>query len=160
MSIHAPKRVTSTKGLGVNTTKTLEWMSDTLAYGTEVWGELEKPWKEGETLIALPGYVWRTRWEVGKPYIITKFFNEKGELVGIYCDICSPVEKVNDGFEFDDLYLDVWQTPGNAPVLLDEDELQEAITAGFLTAEEATEVRHHAVEVIQILLTKPDLLNF
>jgi predicted RNA-binding protein associated with RNAse of E/G family len=160
MSLHPPKRISSTKGLGLNTTKKLDWVSDTLAYGTEVWGELEKPWQQDETIIALPGYVWRTRWEVGKPYIVNKYLNDKGELVGVYCDICRPVEKTGNGLEFDDLYLDVWQIPGQAPVILDEDELEEAISAGYLSSEEADKVRLHAEEVKQLLLTQPDLLDF
>ena len=160
MSLHPPKRISSTGGLGLNTTKQLDWASDTLAYGTETWGELEKPWQQDETIIALPGYVWRTRWEVGKPYIINKYLDKNGKLVGIYCDICRPVEKVEGGFAFDDLYLDVWQVPGSKPIILDEDELEEAISAGYISSEEAATARQHAEEVKQLLLTQFDLLNF
>ncbi len=160
MHIHPPRRISSVEGLGINTTKKLEWVSDTLAFGTETWGELEKPWQQDETIIALAGYVWRTRWEVGKPYIINKYLDEKGKLVGIYCDICRPVEKVGEGLAFDDLYLDVWQIPGHDPVLLDEDELEGAIKVGYISQEEATTALADVEKVKQLLLTRTDLLDF
>lgn len=160
MSLHPPRRISSAEGLGFNTTKQLKWISDTLAHGTETWGELEKPWQQDETIIALPGYVWRTRWEVGKPYIINKYLDNNGKIVGIYCDICRPVERVGNGLAFDDLYLDVWQVPGSDPIILDEDELEEAISTSYVSQEEATTARRHAEEVKQLLLTQSDLLNF
>lgn len=160
MSLHPPRRISSSEGLGTNTEKQLGYISETLAYGTETWGELEKPWQQDDTIIALPGYVWRTRWEVGKPYIINKYLNDKGELVGIYCDISRPVEKTRDGFAFDDLYLDVWQIPGSEPVILDEDELEDAVKAGYISSEEADTAREEAGRIKELLLTKPDILDF
>lgn len=160
MTLHPPRRISSIKGLGLNTIKKLDWVNDKLAYGSEVWGDLNKSWRQDDVVIAQTGYVWKTRWEVGKPFIINKYLNDKGDLVGIYCDICHPVEKINNGFEFDDLYLDVWQIPGSDPVILDEDELHEAIKVGYISAEEATIARQHAEEVKHLLLTKSELLNF
>lgn len=160
MHIHPPRRISSVEGLGVNTTKQLEWSNDSLAFGTETWGEMDAPWQQDETVIALPGYIWRTRWEVGKPYIINKYLDNNGELVGIYCDIGRPVEKIESGLAFDDLYLDVWQVPGNAPTILDEDELTEAIKVGYISSEEAVTARQYAEEVKRLLLTQIDLLNF
>lgn len=160
MSLHPPRRISSTEGLGLNTKKQLEYVSDTLAVGTETWGELEKPWQQDNTIIALPGYVWRTRWEVGKPYIINKYLNDKGELVGIYCDINRPVEKTADGFAFDDLYLDVWQIPGRDPAILDEDELKDAVEAGYISSEEANTARAEAEKVKELLLTQPEMVEF
>ncbi len=160
MSLHPPRRITSREGLGVNTKKELRFVSKDLAIGTEIWQELEKPWQQEETVIALPGFVWRTKWEAGKPYIINRYLNEKGELVGIYCDICRPVERVEDGFIFDDLYLDVWQIPGNEPEILDEDELAEAIKAGYITQTEADWALEKAEIVKKLLQTNPDFIDF
>lgn len=160
MHIHPPRRISSVEGLGVNTTKQLEWSSDRLAFGTETWGEMEKPWKQDKTIIALPEYVWRTRWEVDKPFIINKYFDNNGKLVGIYCDICRPVEKVENGLAFDDLYLDVWQVPGRMPIILDEDELEKAKKAGYISSEEAVTARQCAEKMKKLLLAQTDLLNF
>jgi predicted RNA-binding protein associated with RNAse of E/G family len=58
---------------------------------------------------------------------------------------------VDGGFEYDDLYLDVWQVPGHQPELLDEDELEEAVAAGYVTKGDAAEARRVAKQVMQTL---------
>jgi predicted RNA-binding protein associated with RNAse of E/G family len=126
-------------------------MTNDLAIGTEVWGFIEKPWAEGKTIIAKEGYVWLTRWETNKPYIITKFFDNKGNLLGIYCDITKPVRRTKEGFEFDDIYLDVWQIPGYKPIILDEDELSEAVKLGYISTEAANEARIVAEGLVKVL---------
>lgn len=118
-----------------------------MAMGTEIWGKIPEPWTESGAIIADQGYKWVTRWEAGKPYIITKFFDEKGELVGVYCDVSRPVKRVEGGFAFDDLYLDVWMVPGREPIILDEDELKAAIAARYVTQAEAD----HAMRVARAL---------
>lgn len=160
MSLHPPKHISSTEGLGLNTTKHLEFKGENKAVGTETWGELETPWTESGTIIAEPGYTWVTRWETGKPYIITKFLNAEGELAGVYCDISRPVERVGDEFTFDDMYLDVWMTPGQEPVMLDEDELKEAVQAGYITQKEAEQAMEVALMLMDELKVSSELLEF
>jgi predicted RNA-binding protein associated with RNAse of E/G family len=153
MAIHPPKTISSQAGLGLNTIKELRFVTDTLAIGTETWGDTETPWAEGETVIGKAGYTWVTRWETGKPYVITKFCDETGKTVGIYCDVARPVRRKGNGFEFDDLYLDVWQVPGSAAVILDEDELQEALGAGHVSPREAEDAYATARELLGIINT-------
>ena len=88
---------------------------------------MESHWSIGALIVARPGYSWLTRWEEGKNYVITRILDDKGDWVGTYCDICSCVKKHNEGFEFEDWYLDVWQPAGEKPGLLDEDGLEEAV---------------------------------
>jgi predicted RNA-binding protein associated with RNAse of E/G family len=155
-TIHPPTRISSIKGLGLNTSKTMKHETDNFAVGTEIWGELEKPWRQGETIIALPGYKWVTQWEVGKPYIITKFYDAEGNFIATYCDVARPLRRVDGGFETDDLYLDVWQVADSAPIILDEDELEIAITAGHITKDEAMISRQVADNLCHILQDKRD----
>lgn len=160
MPLHPPKHISSTEGLGLNTTKHLEFKGENKAVGTETWGELETPWMESGTIIAEPGYTWVTRWEAGKPYIITKFLNAEGELAGVYCDISRPVEREEDGFTFDDMYLDVWMVPGQEPVILDEDELKEAVQSGYITQAEAERALEVALALSNELKSSSKLLYF
>lgn len=160
MSLHRPKLISSIEGLGLNTTKSMKYRSKTVAIGTEVWNELEKPWQEGEIVIARPGYKWVTRWEAGKPYIINKFYDVTGNLIGTYCDVARPVRLIESGFEFDDLYLDVWQAEGKPISILDEDELQEALGAGFITKSEADEAQRVAEELVELLKQDSEILQF
>lgn len=160
MSLHPPKHITSQEGLGLNTEKQLEFQTGDKAIGTETWGEIEEPWTESGTVIAKVGYKWVTKWEAGKSYIITKFFNPQGELVGVYCDISRPVIHTENGFEFDDMYLDVWMVPGHDPVILDEDELRDAVQSGHITQGEADQAMKTALELVDELKTNPGLLDF
>lgn len=160
MSLHPPKHISSTEGLGFNTTKHLKFEDENKAIGTETWGELETPWAESGTTIAEPGYTWVTLWETGKPYIITKFLNTEGELVGVYCDVSRPVKRVGDGFTFDDMYLDVWMVPGQEPVILDENELEEAVQAGYITQAEVQQAMEVALRLRDELGIKSELLDF
>jgi len=160
MSLHPPKHISSIEGLGLNTVKQLEFKNDNNAIGTEVWGKLEKSWSESGTIIADEGYNWVTQWEVGRPYIITKFLDENGELVGVYCDISRPVERIQGGFTFDDLYLDVWMVSGQEPVILDEDELKEAVEAGYITQAEADQAMQVALALVDELKTRAEILEF
>jgi len=156
MALHQPKLMSSYCGLGLNTIKTIKYRSAHLAIGTEVWGHIEEPWTEGETVIAQEGYTWLTRWETNKPYVITKYFDSSNKLVGIYCDINKPVRRNADGFEFDDLYLDVWQKADEEPIILDEDELSEAVSAGFIDTDEANEAKKVAEYLVKLLLGPED----
>lgn len=160
MSVHSPKLISSTEGLGLNTTKSMRYLSDDIAIGTETWNELDEPWQESGTIIAQPGYKWVTRWELKKPYIISKFYDDNDNLVGIYCDIARPVRQIEGGFEFDDLYLDVWKATGQHTVILDEDELLAAVQAGYITADEATEAHKAAKELVCALENNTEILSF
>ena len=137
MSIHQPKNISSTEGLGINTTKSMRRINESVSIGTEVWNDMKEPWVEGRTVIAKPGYIWTTKWETGKPYIITKFQDAAANLIAVYCDVARPIEERSGGFSFVDLYLDVWQVAGQDPVILDEDELKQAVIAGYITEDEA-----------------------
>lgn len=149
--IHPPKRILSYEGLGLNTVKEMQFLSDSLAIGREVWGKLEMPWQEGDVIIADEGYQWQTRWEVGRPYIITKFYDIRSREIGTYCDVARPVERLPNGFAFDDLYLDVWQPFGEKAVLLDEDELAQALGTGHITQAEAEAAYVASSELLAIL---------
>jgi predicted RNA-binding protein associated with RNAse of E/G family len=152
MSIHPPRRISSIEGLGLpSNTRSIEYLPDGSAITTEIWNEMPEPWKQGDTVIALPGYKWVTKWEEAKPYIVNKFFDSNSVLIGVYCDVARLVRKIEGGFEFDDLYLDVWQVPGSEPEILDEDELQEAVEAELITKEEAESARDVAKKVLSLL---------
>lgn len=160
MTLHPPKYITSIAGLGTNTTKTMERISDTVSIGTETWNEMSVPWREGGTIIARPGFKWVTKWEIDKPYILTKFLDANANLVGVYCDISRPVKVIKNGFSFVDLYLDIWKPAGEMPIVLDENELKEAVELGYITSEEAQIAREIAAKIMTDLVSDADILDF
>jgi predicted RNA-binding protein associated with RNAse of E/G family len=148
--MHPPKLISSKDGLGLNTTRQMRHATATLAISTETWGALPCPWTESGTIIAQSGYKWVTRWEVGRPYIITKIYDDAGNFVGTYCDITSAVMQKSNGFECHDMYLDIWQVPGKQPVLLDEDELEQALAASYISKAEADSARLAAEDLLHL----------
>ena len=62
---------------------------------------------------------------------IGRFHTRAGAFTGYYANVLTPVTGIATSvWETTDLFLDVWQPPGGAPLLLDEDELEAAHAHG------------------------------
>lgn len=154
-SLHLPKKLNSTIGLGLSSLgNKSEYIGNNVIITTKVWEQLEEPWREGETIIAQEGYKWVTRWELDKTYLITTIFNENNELIGIYCDICSPITREGISFTCYDWYLDVWKEQNNPPIILDEDELNAAREKEYLSINQVQQAKAAAHFLIELLKTK------
>jgi hypothetical protein len=68
-------------------------------------------------------------------FSIMELLAESGELLGFYCDICTPLEKAGDGYSLIDLCLDLLVTPDGQARELDWDEFDEAIESGWIPLE-------------------------
>jgi len=159
--IHQPKYITSQQGMGLpNTTKSAELIDANTLVTTEIWNEMDKPWTQSGITTANKGYKWITKWEVGKNYVITGNIDDKGNLLSYYCDICSSVERNGDNFSFTDWYLDVFLPVGGVPEILDEEELEEALVAGYLTNEQANTAKVTADKVVSLLKSGELLIGF
>lgn len=80
-------------------------------------------------------------------------FNTKGEIVQWYIDICHRTGIDNNVPWIDDLFLDIVILPNGDIILLDEDELDEALSTGTFTEDLynlAWEETNKLVELIQI----------
>ena len=117
--------------------------------------------KQDDVIIAEPGFKWVSKWQVGKPYVIVKYYNGDDQLVGIYCDVCRPVKQTEDGLEYEDLYLDVWMAAcSKEPVILDENELREAFEQGFLNKADVGFARSVALVLVEKLKNNGPELQF
>ncbi|MEN2767151.1 DUF402 domain-containing protein [Ornithinibacillus xuwenensis] len=75
-------------------------------------------------------YSWLQQLPDKKHFAITTIFDDKGKVVQWYIDICYQ-NGVENGVPFlDDLYLDVVVLPTGEIILLDEDELEDALLSG------------------------------
>ena len=80
---------------------------------------------------------------------IGRFHTADGAFTGFYANMLTPVETLpGQVWRTTDLFLDVWMEPGEAPVLLDEDELEAAIAAGALDGETARCARQEASRIL------------
>jgi len=148
MSIHPPSFESSVVGLGPETKKSMKFLEDGSGIGIEDWGNLTSPWKIGDTIIANLDFRWITHWVPGQEYVITQFFTPDQQRVGTYCDITRPVQRIERGFTYEDIYLDVWRREGDRPEILDEHELEMGVQEKFITVQEA----HRARMIAQHLL--------
>ena len=87
--------------------------------------------------LADDGYTWLQLQPVGKNHCITVMYNENNEIVQWYFDITRYNGIGQDGIPFfDDLYLDVVVLSTGEVLLLDEDELKDALIRGEITGKE------------------------
>ncbi|MFD2043700.1 DUF402 domain-containing protein [Ornithinibacillus salinisoli] len=85
-----------------------------------------------EVCIVEAGYSWLQHFPDGKHYSITTTFNQNGEVVQWYIDICREIGVENNVPWMDDLYLDIVVLSTGEVLLLDEEELEEALLEGII----------------------------
>lgn len=150
VKIHTPHLILSNVVNGDRNKITQEVISETMTLSTEYWtNEPTREYVDAGVITAKKGYTWITKWELGKNYISTRILDESGNPVGIYWDITSQVEKLNGHYQAYDWYLDVFQISNSKTVVLDEDELTEALQAGFVTQSEAEIARKNAQDIFK-----------
>jgi predicted RNA-binding protein associated with RNAse of E/G family len=99
----------------------------------------------GNHVILEPGspVVWFTF--PGLWHDIGRFHLRDGTFTGFYANLLTPVRMLApDEWETTDLFLDVWQDADGRVLLLDEEEFEQAIAAGWLDTDLATRARHEA----------------
>jgi hypothetical protein len=84
----------------------------------------------------------------GAPFSVFLFQHADGSLRGWYVNLERPQRRTKLGFDYEDELLDVWAPVGGEPELLDEDELDEAVRLGFVSTEQADEIRANAERVL------------
>ena len=99
-------------------------------------------------------------YQEGLPYIVWKMIGPDDRLTGYYIHLCDGVRITDDVVEYRDLLLDVWFYPDGSHRLLDEDELEEAVTDGLLDEDTASAVRQTASSVIETFPSIHAALDF
>ncbi|MET1015141.1 MAG: DUF402 domain-containing protein [Paenisporosarcina sp.] len=101
--------------------------------------------------IANNGYYWLQHFPDDNNHSVTTMFNEKGNIIQWYIDICQ-----QNGFTkvpwMDDLFLDLIVFPSGKVVQKDIDELEEALSQGVISKclyDTAWEEANHLMNLIQ-----------
>ncbi len=116
--------------------------------------ELESPMEiEGEVVLeAGSDVVWFTF--PGLWHDIGRFHRADGTFTGLYANVLTPPTFDDRGvWRTTDLYLDVWWPPDGDPHLLDEAQLEEAETRGWIEAALAERAREEARSVMEAART-------
>ncbi|MFM9280230.1 DUF402 domain-containing protein [Paenibacillus jiagnxiensis] len=118
-------------------------------------GLKEPLWKTygGHTFcIADKGYSWLQYYPKDAHFVVTAMFNDKQQIVEWYIDTCRSQGVTDQGVPwFDDLYLDIVVLGNGEVFLVDEDELQEALQKGHITAGEAQLANKTAAELLRLI---------
>jgi predicted RNA-binding protein associated with RNAse of E/G family len=82
-------------------------------------------------------------------YDVGRFHTRDGTFTGIYANILTPVQFVSTTeWRTTDLFVDVWVDADGSAHILDEDELAEAVTRGWIEHEAAEQVRRTAHKLV------------
>lgn len=84
----------------------------------------------------------------GAHHDIGRFHSPDGELTALYANVLTPVVIDGDEWRTTDLFLDVLLEPGRAPVVLDEEELEEAVAKGWVDGPTAVGARAEAARLV------------
>jgi Protein of unknown function (DUF402) len=84
----------------------------------------------------------------GEPYSVLLFHRQDGSFRGWYVNLEQPQQRTALGFEFEDELLDIWVESGEDPVVLDEDELEEAVQRAIYSRERAAQIRATAERIL------------
>ncbi len=114
---------------------------------------LMKAYKGKKLCLADENYLWLQHFPARERFVVTTMFDDKGHVVQWYIDICRKQGTTDQGVPwFDDLYLDIVVLPSGEVMLLDEDELEDAVKSGEITrneAEDATEIANKLMALIE-----------
>ncbi len=104
----------------------------TLIKVNKVAAPLSTKYGEEKFCIVDDGYIWLQHFPTNKHHSVTTMFNDKGEIVQWYIDICYRNGFKNNVPWLDDLYLDIIVLPSGRVIQKDIDELEEALSKGII----------------------------
>jgi predicted RNA-binding protein associated with RNAse of E/G family len=79
---------------------------------------------------------------------IGAIYDREKQFQGYYCDICTPIQKSMHGYEMTDFFLDLWISPDDQYIVLDEDEFTHAITQDWLTSQQIMRAKNELSKLI------------
>lgn len=109
--------------------------------------------------MANDNYKWLEFYDYNKKYRLTAMYNENNEIIEWYFDIARKIGKENGIPYEDDLYLDVVVTPTGDIILLDEDELREALDRFEVNKSDYDMAYNEAKKLIELLEDNKDKLK-
>lgn len=104
----------------------------TLLHTVKVTEPLFVQYGEEKVCIVNDGYMWLQHFPIGKNHSVTTMFDEKGEIVQWYIDICLR-NGVENGIPWmDDLFLDLVLLPTGKVIEKDAEEIEVALKEGII----------------------------
>jgi predicted RNA-binding protein associated with RNAse of E/G family len=95
-------------------------------------------------------------------YEIMKIWDHDGGLVGYYCNINAPPVMFDGGYEITDLFLDLWVYPDLEYIVLDEEELVDAVEKDWINPgleDKAQEVLAGLIDMVKRAEFPPKIVD-
>lgn len=81
-------------------------------------------------------------------------YDREKNFKGYYCDLCSPIKKVPDGYEITDYFLDLWLFPDGRYLVLDQDGFSDAIEKGWMSQNQIIKIKEELNGLIESVESK------
>ena len=104
-------------------------------------------------------YKWLEFYDYNSKVKLTAIYDENNEIIEWYFDIAREIGKEKDVPYEDDLYLDVVVTPEGEIILLDEEELKNALNRMEITEKEYKDTYKEANQLMDRLSNKKEELQ-
>lgn len=116
-------------------------------------------YEQREICIIGEGHTWIQHFPTGAYHSMTTMIDKSDHIVQFYFDIAKDIGRTETGIPYmDDLYLDVVYMPNEKPLLLDEDELDDALDSKTITQNEYNIAHKEAEQIMQDLLRGTQVL--
>lgn len=123
-----------------------EWLSDMLVERATCTPHADIH-RINQHVVGAPGYVWFRFWLTNGEHILEKYFDDKGQVVGMYARIGIAVPHRGRGFSILDLLLGLWITDDARVTVLNEPEFDQAVESSVISPVEAEHAEQQIREV-------------
>jgi len=130
-----------------------EWLSDMLVERATCGPDISM-YQIDQHVIGAPGYVWFRFWLTNGEHILEKYFDDQGQVIGMYARIGMAVPHKGRGFSAMNLLLSLWITDDARVTVLNEEEFEQAVKQGLLSPIEAEHAEQQIREVTMAIAHK------
>jgi predicted RNA-binding protein associated with RNAse of E/G family len=81
-------------------------------------------------------------------------YDRNKNFKGYYCDICTPIKRIPEGFNTTDLILDLWIFPNGQYRILDQEEYRQAVKKGWIPENQQKMVETELHRLIKLVKAK------
>jgi predicted RNA-binding protein associated with RNAse of E/G family len=130
-----------------------EWLSDMLVERA-TWTSQASIHRINQQVVGAPGYVWFRFWLANGEHILEKYFDDRGQPVGMYARIGMNVPHRGRGLSMLNLLLGLWITDDGRITVLNEPEFDAAVDSGAVSPVEAEHAEQQIREVTMAIANR------
>lgn len=130
-----------------------EWLSDMLVERATCASQISLH-RLNQQVIGAPGFIWFRFWLANGEHILEKYFDDQGQVIGMYARIGMAIPHRGRGFSVLNLLLGLWITDDAHITVLNEPEFDKAVASGAISPVEAEHAEQQIREVTMAIAAK------